>query len=142
MTDESLGMGALQQRLFHAEDKLLEIKGELRELNLSIKELNGTISNMGKPKWQVWIGASTLICVVTAAAWGLAISPISDRLKSMEIAANGFVPREVHIEKWAQIEKAIQANQNEIRRLDERSATKGDIDRLAKQFEVRSPQRK
>jgi hypothetical protein len=91
----------LKRRVIHAEDRLSEIKSELRELKASVKELNTTIANINKPQYQTWGIFGTLFCTVTAGVWWLAIAPINDRVKAIEIADATFVPREVHIEKWA-----------------------------------------
>jgi hypothetical protein len=95
----------LRRRVIHAEDRLSEIKSELRELNSSVKEPNNTVANMSKPHYQTWGIFGTLFCTVTAGVWWLAISPINDRVKAIEVASSVIVPREVHIEKWAEINR-------------------------------------
>ncbi len=129
------GLGALTQRVIHTEEKLTEIKGELRDLNVSIRELNSTIAAMGKPKWQVWSGISTLIVVVTGGVWGLAISPINDRVNKLETS---YVSRDVHIEKWAQTKEDFQRVENEI----SQKASKDDINRLIIDIDQRLPKAK
>ncbi len=116
----------LRRRVIHAEDRLAEIKSELRELNGSVKELNATILGMGKPHFQTWAAIGTLVASVTAGAWWLAIAPISDRVKAIEVMDTNFVSRELHIEKWAEESKELQRLEDEIAG----RVTKDDLNRL------------
>lgn len=121
--DDVIVLGELKQRVLHTEEKLTEIKVELRDLNISIKELNSTIANMGKPKWQVLLGAGTLICLVTGGIWTLVITPLSDRVKAIE---STYVPKDTHLERWAQEKEDLQRIENSIKD----RVSKDDFNRL------------
>lgn len=128
----------LKRRVIHAEDRLAEIKLELRELNASVKELNATIANMGKPNYQTWGAGAGLFCTVTAAIWWLAITPVNDRLKALDNFAAGTVPKDVLVEKWTQTDKELQRLENEIAS----RATKDDLNRLIIDTDRRLPRAK
>jgi hypothetical protein len=112
--------GALQERVRNIDVRL----GELTE---AVKEATMAMSLLGKPKWQVWIGLGTLVVGASVAMWNLAITPVSDRVRALEMSAMTIVPREVHIEKWAQNKEDFQRVENEILQ----RATKDDLNRMA-----------
>jgi chromosome segregation ATPase len=128
----------LKRRVIHAEDRLSEIKSELRELNASVRELNTTIANMGKPHYQTWTAFAGLFCTVSAAVWWLAVTPLNDRLKTLENVAATAVSRDVLVEKWAQTDKEFQRIENEIAA----RATKDDLNRLIIETDRRLPRAK
>ena len=118
--------GALQERVRNIDVRLAELATSLRETNMAVREATQAMAGLGKPRWSVWIGGGTLICIVTGAMWGLAISPIIDRVKVLEAMSLTIVPREVHIEKWAQIKEDMQRIENEI----SQRASKDDLNRV------------
>jgi hypothetical protein len=128
----------LKRRVIHAEDRLSEIKAELRELNGSLRELNATIANVGKPHYQTWTAFAGLFCTVSAAVWWLAITPINDRLRTLESFATTAVSRDMLVEKWTQTDKELQRIENEIAA----RATKDDLNRLIIETDRRLPRAK
>jgi hypothetical protein len=90
-----------------------------------------------KPHYQTWAAIGTLVFTLMAGAWWLAITPINERIKSIEVSDSVIVPREVHIEKWAQFDHEIQRLENEI----SARATKDDLNRLIIECDRRMPKK-
>ncbi len=134
MWGRASNLGRLEQRVVHTENDVAEIKNGLRSLDMSIKDLNSVIANIGKPQYQIWGVFGTLFCTITAGAWWLAINPINERVRYIESI---IVPREVHVEKWAQADRETLRLESEIASL----ATKDDLNRLIIEIDRRLPKK-
>ncbi len=76
----------------------------------------------GEPEQLLCVGPRKVRLAIS-----MAISPISDRVKSLELASTTIVPREMHIEKWAQAKEDMNRLENEI----SQRASKDDLNRMA-----------
>jgi len=123
--------GVMQERVANFDRRFAELAASLEKTKVALDKATDAISSLGKPKWSLWLSTGALISLVTGGVWGLAISmaisPISDRVKSLELASTTIVPREMHIEKWAQAKEDMNRLENEI----SQRASKDDLNRMA-----------
>ena len=104
--------GVVQERVRNLEQRLGDLASSLKETNVAVRDAARAIEQAGKTKWPILIGVSTVICVITGAVWNIAISPLAERIKVIELS---YVPERVHHDRWEQEDRDRQRLEEEIR---------------------------
>lgn len=131
----------------NVEERVLVLETDISRLDRSITELTVLVKDQGaearkdredffnkmesqssksKPDWQVVLGAITILMLLGATLWGLAISPINDNLNRMKSDLEGITKLIDHLgEKFYVHEKLPfhPAAQIEFGRMKEEQAT-------------------
>jgi hypothetical protein len=109
-TRTQLNFGVLQERVANFDRRLVELSASLERTNVALNKATEVMASLGKTKWPVLFAGGTLICVVTAGAWGLAISPINDRMKDDRTSVKESIQR-------LESEIALKASKDDLNRV-------------------------
>jgi hypothetical protein len=73
--------GVLAERVANFDRRLGELALSLEKTNVALDKATDAMGMLGKPRIALWLGAGTLICLVTGAMWNIAIVPIGERVR-------------------------------------------------------------
>lgn len=120
--------GVLEEKVRSVERSIEEIKADFGSIEIQIHNLHKDVLDSRAPNWGVisgWV-------VVMFLAWGLVISPIQDNIKEIKTSLREMVPRETHLEKWAEADKQMLEIKSKLLLLETTKLSKDEmLERLA-----------
>jgi uncharacterized coiled-coil DUF342 family protein len=120
----------LREKILHLSEDIKEIKMDHREVSKKIDDLQNIILQSGKPNW---VGLAIIFGVLITIMVGmsnLAFDPIRSDITLIKETLKTIVPREEHMNKWAEYDKEIIRLQDSIKSLDSSKMGREELEEL------------
>lgn len=127
--------GALEQRVTFIEERLDELRVDIKDLNTTIRDLDRTILMAHKPNYQVWAGMGGLMIMGIGSLWGLAIQPLNN---SINVLSASIIPPGVLTERQMDTDKALARMEADIKS----KASQEELKRVTVDMDQRLPRAK